>query len=96
MADVLRQLQSRIDRKGWEIADAIAMGYWNDIGKEQQKNIMAKQALDKRLYGKLVQHEKLIAGYKKLLLKYSRLVQENVRLHGFETVKPGDIISEKI
>lgn len=52
--DILRELQSRIDKNAYSIAEAISEGHINDIDKEARKDIYDNQAFDKRLYGYIV------------------------------------------
>lgn len=52
--DILRELQSRIDKNANAIAEAISQGHINDIDKEARKDIYDNQAFDKRLYGYIV------------------------------------------
>ena len=54
MEDILRKLQSRIDRTSHAMAEAIALGDMNDIPKEARKAFFEDQALDKRLAGYIV------------------------------------------
>lgn len=80
--NIIQELQSRIDKTSHEISEAIALGYWNDISKEQQKEIVQRQTLDKRLMARCIWDERLRVLYVKLLHKYSKVVAENVRLKG--------------
>ena len=52
--DILRELQSRIDKNAYSIAEAISQGHINDIDKESRKDVYDNQAFDKRLYGYIV------------------------------------------
>jgi hypothetical protein len=61
MKDILQQLQSRIDKKGYSISQSSLYSDWNHpIMKKAKKEIMAEQALDKRLLGEIVRMRRAI------------------------------------
>jgi len=68
MKSIVQQLQSRIDRKGYIISQDILYSDWNHpMLKKAKKEIMAEQALDKRLMGELI---RLRRGYADLTKEY--------------------------
>lgn len=52
--EIIRALQSRIDKCGFQEAEAHAYNYWYDADKETRKALSERQALDKRIMGELI------------------------------------------
>lgn len=81
--DILRKLQSRIDKRGhiiflWEC------GYTHSIPWEYKrypaKQLVEEQTLDKRLYGMILRANRSSKAHKELRSRYLQIAQENVQL----------------
>ena len=61
--EIIRALQSRIDKGGYLISEAILFGYIKDISKKEANLIHERQALDKRIMGELISLRQQVKWY---------------------------------
>lgn len=61
--EIIRELQSRIDKGGHLISEAILFGYLKDIGKKEANLMHEHQALNKRIMGELVSLRRQVRWY---------------------------------